>query len=279
MAGFYGLVHFVFFNFLAKSLKVDQMHHYKVRISYKGTNYFGWQSQEHISVETDRPTVQTEIHKVLRKISKYQDCNVSGASRTDRGVHAQSQLGKLSTPFDIEADKLQMGMNALLPRDIRILECETCEKEFNPSRLSKNKEYHYYFCTSDVENPVLSDFVAHVPGALNIKSMKEAAKLFEGEHDFFNFCSPSTQAATTVRTVLSCEVLQADFSSFSQNTYCLKITGAGFLKHMVRCISGALFGVGKGSVSLEDILKHLAEPQNEQLGRKAKAKGLHLIRN
>lgn len=255
------------------------MHHYKVRISYKGTNYVGWQSQEAVTEQIDRPTVQTAIHQVLRKISKYQDCNVSGASRTDKGVHAQGQLGKLSLPFDIEAKKLQMGMNALLPNDIRIVECEVCSDGFNPSRVSKKKEYHYYFCTSEIENPVLSDFVTHVPGSLNIELMTRAAKLFEGEHDFFNFCSPSSQALTTWRTVTTCEILKADFHSFNKDTYFIKLVGGGFLKHMIRCISGALFGVGKGSVSLEDISKHLEHHQDEKLGRKAKAKGLHLIRN
>ena len=255
------------------------MFHYKVRISYKGSNYVGWQSLEAVTEQIDRPTVQTTIHQVLRKISKYQDCSVSGASRTDKGVHAQGQLGKLSIPFDIEAKKLQMGMNALLPNDIRIKECEACSEDFNPSRASKNKEYHYYFCTSEIDNPVLSDFVAHASGSLDIESMQEAAKLFVGEHDFFNFSSPSSNASTTVRTVLICEILKADFSSFNKDTYYLKIVGTGFLKHMVRCIAGALFGVGRGDVSGDDISKHLQHNQGVKLGRKARAKGLHLIRN
>jgi len=255
------------------------MFHYKVRISYKGTNYVGWQSQEAITEKVDRPTVQTTIHQVLRKISKYKECSVSGASRTDKGVHAQSQLGKLSIPLDVEAKKLQMGMNDLLPKDIRILECEVCGEEFNPSKDSKLKEYHYYFCTSDIENPVLSDFVAHAKNSLDIESMKKAAKLFEGEHDFFNFCSPSSQAFTTIRTVISCEILKADFNSFNQEIYYLKITGTGFLKHMVRLIVGALFGVGNGSVNEGDISKYLKYHQVEKLGRKAGARGLHLIRN
>lgn len=255
------------------------MHHYKVRISYKGSQYFGWQSQEPITVKSDRPTVQSTIHQVLRKISKYQDCNVSGASRTDSGVHAQGQLGKISIPFDIEAKKLQMGLNSLLPSDIRIVECEKCSREFNPVKLSKNKEYHYYFCLSEIENPILNDFVAHVPGPLNIESMAEASKLFVGEHDFFNFYSQSSEAATTVRMIRNCEILKQNFGPFTESTYCLKITGNGFLKHMVRYISGALFEVGRGNVSFEDISKHLLHHQDHKLGPKAKAKGLHLISN
>lgn len=255
------------------------MHHYKVRVSYKGTNYVGWQSQEAVTEEADRPTVQTTIHQVLRKISKYQDCSVSGASRTDKGVHAKAQLAKFSIPFDIKAEKLQMGVNALLPNDIRVTECEACGKDFNPSKDSKQKEYHYYFCTSETENPVLSDFVAHVPGPLNIDSMIKAARLFEGEHDFTNFCSPSTQASTTIRTVQRCEILKANFGAFSDEVYFIKIVGTGFLKHMVRLISGALFEVGKAKVSLEDISKHLTHNQDEKLSRKARAKGLHLIKN
>ncbi len=255
------------------------MHHYKVKISYKGSNYFGWQSQEHISIETDRPTVQKTIHQVLRKISKYQDCNVSGASRTDSGVHAQGQLGKLSIPFDIDADKLKMGLNSLLPTDIRIIECEPCSEDFNPTRVSKHKEYHYYFCLSEIENPILNDFVAHVPGSLNIEAMREAAKLFIGTHDFFSFYSQNSLAATTVRTVTACEILKANFTPFTEDTYYLKIEGNGFLKHMVRYVSGALFEVGKGNVTLDEISEYLSNHQENKLGRKAKAKGLHLISN
>ena len=255
------------------------MHHYKVRISYKGTNYVGWQSQEAVTEEVDRPTVQTTIHQVLRKISKYQQCGVSGASRTDKGVHAQSQLGKLSIPFDVEAEKLKMGLNALLPNDIRIKECEVCSEEFNPSKDSKNKEYHYYFCTSDIENPLLSDFVVHTQGLKNLESMTKAAKLFEGEHDFFNFCSPSLKAATTIRTVKSCEILKADFSSFNKDIYYLKIVGTGFLKHMVRHTMGALFEVGKENLSEDEIYNYFLHHQDKKLWRKARAKGLHLIKN
>ena len=152
------------------------MHHYKVKLSYKGTHYYGWQAQEAISAEGDKTTVQATIRQALRKVSKYQDCNISGASRTDAGVHAHGQSGKISIPFNIEASKLQMGLNSLLPSDIRIVECEECSKDFNPIRVAKNKEYHYYFCVSEIENPILGDVVAHVPGPLSIESMIDASK-------------------------------------------------------------------------------------------------------
>ena len=109
--------------------------------------------------------------------------------------------------------------------------------------------------------------------------MVEASKLFVGEHDFFNFYSQASEATTTIRTISSCEILKANFSPFTGDIYYLKIIGNGFLRHMVRYISGALFEVARGNVSLDDISKHLLHHQDNKLSSKTKSKGLHLISN
>ncbi len=134
-------------------------YHYKVVISYKGSNYFGWQD---LGDSGQKPTVQWLITQVLRRICKFADCKVAAASRTDAGVHARGQVAKLSISLAIPAGKLQLGMNSLLPDDIRIEECTDCLPEFSASRDSVSKVYRYYFSLDDVSTPLLNDIVAHV---------------------------------------------------------------------------------------------------------------------
>lgn len=253
------------------------MFHYRVTISYKGTQYRGWQSQSKSGAEGEGPTVQGTIHQVLRKISKYEECGVAGTSRTDAGVHARGQLGKLSLPNEIAAGKLMQGMNSLLPSDIRILSCEACEPGFNPKTCAVSKEYHYYFSSEQVADPVLGDIVAHVAGPLDWERMEEAAALFVGQHDFYNFYRRNSDTSTTVRRVLACELSKASLSPLGAQIGVLKIRGPGFLKQMVRYMAGTIFDVGRGRVGVDQLSEYLREHRDEKLSVKAKAHGLHLI--
>lgn len=258
------------------------MHYHRAVIAYKGSNFFGWQD---LGTSEDKPTVQATIHRVLTKICKYQDCVVAGASRTDAGVHAQGQVAKFTLPIEIESEKLLQGMNSLLPADIRILKCESCSHKFNPNRDSTSKKYHYYFCTDPISDPVLNDIVVHLvagkrghaTNAIDMSAIKQACALFVGEHDFYSFAARDANIGSTVRTVVSCQIVSAEFSGFSSAIYCLQIEGNGFLKQMIRYIVGALFEVGRGTVGVEQIREALAVRQAQKLSPRAKSLGLHLM--
>ncbi len=258
------------------------MYHYRLVISYKGTSYFGWQD---LGTSEQKPTVQASIHQILKKICKYQSCTISAASRTDAGVHAQGQVIKITIALAIKSEKLLLGMNSLLPEDIRILQCEPCAAEFNANKDSKSKEYHYYFCTDLIYNPVLNDIVAHISsnskasatGSLDIEHMQRACKLFIGEHDFYSFARRDANISSTFRTIVSCEILQAQPLTFGNNIYYLKIVGNGFLRHMVRYIAGALFALGRNQISLSDISEALVNHKEEKISSRARSRGLHLI--
>jgi len=257
------------------------MYHHRLTISYKGTNYFGWQDQ---GASEQKPTVQASIQQILNKICKYQGCTISAASRTDAGVHAQGQVVKITIPVEIDSGKLLLGMNSLLPDDIRILQCEPCAAEFNSNMDSKRKEYHYYFCTDPIYNPILNDIVAHVPSnskataQLDIELLQQACKLFIGEHDFYSFARRDTNISSTFRTIFSCEILLAQPSTSGNNIYYLKIVGNGFLKQMVRYIAGALFALGRNQLSLGAINDALVHHKEKKLSSRAKSRGLHLIK-
>jgi len=262
----------------ASAFMEKRMHHHLIIVSYKGSRYFGWQD---LGATEQKPTIQSIIHQVLKKICKYQHCSISGASRTDAGVHAQGQVAKLTLPIKIESEKLLRGMNSQLPGDIRIQHCEPCAKEFNPNKDSKSKEYHYYFSTDKIDNPILNDFVYHVtPGdnnPMDLELMKSACTLFIGEHDFYNFATRDDKIKSTIRNIDLCEIIKADTLDFSQDTYYLKIKGNGFLKHMIRYIAGTLFEVGRGNINLSEINEALKNRQEHKPCPKTKAKGLHLI--
>ena len=258
-------------------------HHYRVAISYNGSNYFGWQD---LGDKEDKATVQRTITQALRKICKYADCTVSGASRTDAGVHAQGQVAKFSIPLEISPEKLQLGLNSLLPEDIRIWQCTKCQADFNPNKQSINKKYRYYFSTDRISSPILSGIVAHVPsrmeGAqsntqLDLESMGKVCKLFIGEHDFYSFSSRDKNIDSTVRTISHLEMKRTDALGLDVEVYYFEVEGDGFLRHMVRYIVGAIFEVGRHVIDSEDIRQALCNRNEKKFSPKAKARGLHLI--
>jgi tRNA pseudouridine38-40 synthase len=260
-----------------------KQHYYRVVISYNGSNYFGWQD---LGAEEEKATVQGSITQALRKICKYADCTVAGASRTDAGVHAQGQVAKFSIPLEITAEKLQLGLNSLLPDDIRIWQCTSCHADFNPNKQSISKKYRYYFSTDKISSPLLHGIVAHVPSKLegvhgnielDLKSMKQCCRLFIGEHDFYSFASRDQNIASTSRTMNHLEMKRTDALGLDAEIYYIEIEGNGFLKHMVRYIVGALIEVGRHAIDAEDIRQALCNRNEKKLSPKAKARGLHLI--
>lgn len=258
------------------------LYHYRVVISYKGSHYFGWQD---LGDNGKKPTVQFSITQVLRRICKFADCRVSAASRTDAGVHARGQVAKLSISMDIPAEKLQLGMNSLLPDDIRIEECVHCSAQFSANRDSVSKIYRYYFSLDEVSTPLLNDIVAHVDlcndpqndKTLKLETMYQACEHFIGEYDFYSFSVNNKQVKSTVRRILRLELRPAGFSDITNNTHYFEIEGSGFLRQMIRYIVGALFELARGNIDIAEIDSALRQHNEKKLSAKAKARGLHLI--
>ena len=258
------------------------MYYFRVTLAYKGTQYFGWQAQSMDTLNEERPTVEGTILNALKKITNYQPCTISAASRTDAGVHAQGQIAKITLPIEITPEHLLMGLNSLMPRDIRILECSPSTKSYQPNRASTSKEYHYYFIAAPLDNAITSDIAVHLPvhslAPETLALLKAACQLFAGQHDFYNFSSRDKSVTTSVREVFYCDIHQAGFSPLANNMYYFKIIGDGFLKYMIRYLMGALFELAKGRIAIEDIQRYLQQNEARKLCPKAKAKGLHLIK-
>ncbi len=245
---------------------------YKLILSYKGTHYYGWQSQA-----KHEETVQNHVEKVISKISRYKVSKVIAASRTDAGVHASGQVLKVTLPREIEPDILTTGMNSMLPSDIKVIKSEFIHKDFNVNRDSKFKEYHYYFTINQNENAAFFDSTYTFPKELNLKKIQEACNILIGDHNFKSFCVPGPNPGTLHRKILQCSIEKSNFLTFNTDIYYLKIQGEGFLRYMVRYLMGALWDIGVGKLSLEDFTLSLKNGEMYGVRTKAPARGLHLI--
>jgi tRNA pseudouridine38-40 synthase len=247
---------------------------YKIVIQYKGTHYQGFQ------IQSNGQTIQGEINSALKLLSKSEDVKSVGSGRTDAGVHALAQVMRVEIPVEIPAKNLVRAMNSVLPADIRVIDASEATKEFHPIFSAKSKEYNYVFTTDEVISPFAGELMSHFPGFLDIEMMKKACKVFCGEHDFINYQCVGTEVESTVRQILSCELVRFEseghWGHLAGEYYVLKIVGTGFLKQMVRLIMGALINVGKGKITLEELEKSLKTPLKNRLGSTAPPQGLYL---
>lgn len=252
------------------------MNIYKITIQYKGTHYLGFQ------IQAQGSTIQGEINKALKILSKSEEIKSIGSGRTDAGVHAIAQVMRVEIPVFIPAESLCKAMNSNLPNDIRVVSAEVCNDQFHPIYSAKSKEYNYVFTTNEKITSFAHDLITHFPYDLDIELMKKGCDIFLGEHDFINYQCTGTEVESTVRNIYSCELIhyvsEGHWASVASDYFVLKITGNGFLKQMVRLIMGALLSLGKGKISLEDLEKSLKTPLKNRLGATAPSQGLYLKR-
>ncbi len=248
---------------------------YKLTIQYRGQGFQGWQIQPH------GKTLQAELNIALEKITKNSGETTSLASgRTDAGVHAHGQVIRVSLPFYMDPCKLPIALNSNLHPALNVLSAEEVSDTFHPIRDAKSKEYRYFFMGQLEESLFANDFVTVCPFDLNWELMEKAAAMFVGEFDFYNFHTTGSEPHSTVREVLEVELLRTSASSqippFVADICYMRIKGKGFLKQMVRAIMGAVFAIGKGQRTLEDLEQSLLRHKDVRIGAVAPAHGLHL---
>lgn len=240
------------------------MHRIKLTVAYDGTNYCGWQVQPNgVSIQS---TLQRAIEDLVGE-----KVNVTGASRTDSGVHALGQVAVFDTEKEIPDWKYALAINQRLPRDIVVQKSEEVSMDFHPRYASVVKTYEYRILNRRVQLPNERLYSYFVPGKLNLEKMREAAAYLVGEHDFRSFCSQKTKVLSTVRTIYDLTIeKQGDM-------IILRITGNGFLYNMVRIIAGTLLKAGFEQKTPEEIKKALDNPSGQVAGPTAPAHGLTLV--
>lgn len=243
------------------------MRRIKITLAYDGTEFHGWQRQP------DLPTVQGTLQGVLNEIEG-QPVQVEGSGRTDAGVHALGQVAAFWLENCIPVENLKKAMNRLLPGDIRVLGAEEVAADFHPRYMARSKTYQYRIFRGEVCPPFERRYVYHYPYPLEERRVIEAAPLLEGEHDFSAFAAADEsdqQGESKVRTVfLSRAEQRGDLLVY-------RVSGSGFLKHMVRNIVGTLLEVGKGNLDQAGLRTLLAPGTTVKAGPRAPACGLFLV--
>ncbi len=238
-------------------------------VAYDGTDYHGF-----ARLKDDDLTIEGRLEEALSGLLGCRT-EVTGASRTDSGVHALANAAVFDTESSIPVENFPDALNTKLPYDIRIRRAIEVPGDFHPRHTDTIKTYRYEIDNERIADPLRARYAMLVGYALDTDRMNEAGKYLIGEHDFKSFCSVHTQAATTVRTVTDVCVSRDD--STGERIY-ITVKGHGFLYNMVRIIAGTLIDVGRGRLAPEDITDILyAVDRTKNPSPTAEAKGLTLI--
>lgn len=236
----------------------------KLVLAYDGTNYCGWQLQP------NGITIEEVLNNALSELLR-EPIAVTGASRTDSGVHSEGNVAVFDTENRMPADKICFALNQRLPEDVRVLSSEEVPAGWHPRKQNCVKTYEYRILNRKIDMPTMRLYSHFCYFPLDVERMKEAASYLVGEHDFKSFCSARSQSEETVRTIYSLDVTK------SGDMITIRISGSGFLYNMVRIIAGTLMKVGMGVYPPEHMEAILDARDRQAAGPKVPAKGLTLM--
>jgi tRNA pseudouridine38-40 synthase len=240
----------------------------KLTVQYDGTDYVGWQRQP------NGVSIQALIEDALAPIEG-RSVTVQGAGRTDAGVHAMGQVASVSLASAHDAATLARALNAVLPPDVRILSIEDAAPEFHARFSAVAKTYEYRLVNAPLVSPFVHRYVWHVVQPLALDAMREAAAALTGLHDFAAFQAAGSKVDSTERLI---ERIDWEDGGGYDLPLVMRITGEGFLRHMVRNIVGTLVEVGTGRWPAPCVAEILASRDRTLAGPTAPARGLFLMR-
>lgn len=254
------------------------MTHWKLTIAYDGTSFHGWQIQPGL------PTIQGALAEALHNITG-EKVLPQGSGRTDTGVHAIGQVASFSLSSPIPGSNLQRALNHLLPSSIRVLTVEAVPAEFHARYGAWRKTYEYRIAPQTICMPVLAPFVWNCTWPLDLSAMQQAATHVIGRHDFTSFAAVdpdqgdrgkeqeflSFPEKTAIRTIFA--------SHWHRESELLiyRVTGSGFLHHMVRNLVGTFVDVGRGRTSADALSAILSARSRSAAGPTAPPQGLFLL--
>lgn len=233
-------------------------------MAYDGTRYCGFQRQV-----SSQPTIQQSLEQALSRIS-VEPVAVTGAGRTDSGVHASGQVISFDLSWRHGEEALLRAANANLPDDIALVEVAEAPSDFHPRFDARRRRYKYYVYNRSVPDPLRRLYSWHVQRQLDVAAMNVAAERLEGVHDFATFGQPP-QGENSVR-----EVFHASWRD-DGDMLIFEIEGNAFLYRMVRSIVGSLRAVGHGEWLVDDFVATLDAKDRSRAATTAPACGLVLV--
>ena len=241
------------------------MRNIALRLKYDGSRYHGWQVQKN-----DISVAQT-LEEALSKICEHPVKTV-GCGRTDAGVHALRYCANFRTDCRIPTERIPLAVNSRLPGDIAVVDAVEAPEDFNAIGSCIKKEYVYKILNSTIRDPFLEKRVCFYPQHLDLSLMQQAARAFEGTHDFRAVRSVGPETNTTVRTVYWCrEEKEGDLITVS-------ICADGFLYNMCRAMVGTMVYASYGKLRPEEIPALLEKGDRRLTGPTMPPQGLYLNR-
>jgi tRNA pseudouridine38-40 synthase len=253
---------------------------WKIVLSYDGSAFYGWQ------VQPGRPTVQGTLAAALEKMTG-ERVLPQGSGRTDTGVHALGQVASFALEAALPAENLWRALNRTLPPSVRVLRVEEVGQQFHARHSAVRKTYEYRIFERKVEGldkekicpPFVAAYAWDCRWTLQIDAMKQAAAMLCGTHNFTSFAAVDPDLAqrqdgagpNPVKTIFASELTRED------GLLRYRVTGSGFLHHMVRNLVGTLVEVGRGSLQAEEVRTILAAKDRATAGPTAPAQGLFLV--
>jgi tRNA pseudouridine38-40 synthase len=229
-------------------------------VAYDGTAYAGFQVQPNAS------TVQGELERVLSQVCD-EAVRVTGAGRTDAGVHASGQVIDFRTASALDGATIGRGVNALLPEDIAVSAVEPAAEHFHARFSATGRTYEYRIRHGPERDPLERRRELHIAGPLDVAAMNDASARLIGRKDFSSFAA-GPGGVRSVKHAEWCE--QGPGLRF-------EITADAFLRGMVRAIVGTLLWVGRGKIDAAAFEKIVAANDRARAGPSAPANGLCLI--
>jgi tRNA pseudouridine38-40 synthase len=245
----------------------------RLLVAYDGTEFAGWQRQGRLR------TVQGELEAVLGRIDKA-PVAVAAAGRTDAGVHAAGMVASARLAAPIAADTLRRALNASLPGDVRVLAVEDAPDGWHARFHATSKTYRYWIWNGRVASPFARRYTWHVPQPLDVAAMAQAAPAVVGRHDFAAFKGQGSGARTTVRAIHASALTEGPppdaWGGGAARLLCYEVSGAGFLRYMVRGIVGTLVHIGRGKLDPDGLGRIVAGRDRAAAGPTAPPEGLTL---
>lgn len=260
---------------------------WRLNLAYDGASFHGWQVQP--GLRTVQGTLAAALHRLTGETVLPQ-----GSGRTDTGVHALGQVASLSLAAPIPPERLLRALNRVLPPSIRVLRAEHAEDGFHArhSAVSKTYEYRVFVRNPGVAgkaericSPFLAPYVYDYRRPIDPALSNAAAALVVGEHDFTSFAATDpdltarreAQEEPNRRSNVRCILRSGWDQSQDGSLLTYRVTGSGFLHHMVRNLVGTFLEAGSGRIAPEEIPRILAKQDRAAAGPTAPARGLFLV--
>lgn len=240
---------------------------FKMLIAYDGTRYRGWERQP----GTDM-TIQGKLENVLARMCDMpaEHVDVIAAGRTDAGVHARAMCAHVRLDTEKTEGEILAYLNAYLPEDIAVTDCKVCSDRFHARYNAAGKTYRYTCYAGDAKPVFDRKYVTVLERMPDIGRMRDAAQHLTGTHDFKSFSLNKTKKST-VRTVDTIDIRRKG------DLLILTFHGNGFLRGMVRILTGTLLEAGYGNIAPEEMIAIRDARDRARAGPSAPAQGLTLI--